>query len=81
MLARENTEQITWFLDEAGGRDLGFERLCWREQWQRTIGDDPPRSAAIDGEGLLLTPARHGTDGFFIALLHRSLAPAHGNGA
>jgi hypothetical protein len=33
------------------------------------VGIEPPASAAGGDTSLLLTPARHGTDGFFVAVL------------
>ena len=36
---------------------------------RRGVGGEPPASADGSDETLLLTPARHGTDGFFIAVL------------
>ena len=38
--------------------------------WRAAIGTEPP----VDGEMLRLTPARHGTDGFFVALFARAAA-------
>jgi 16S rRNA (cytosine967-C5)-methyltransferase len=34
---------------------------------------EPPPSANGHADSLLLTPARHGTDGFFIAVLSRTV--------
>jgi 16S rRNA C967 or C1407 C5-methylase (RsmB/RsmF family) len=39
-----------------------------REVWRETIGTEPPGDALGEGTATL-TPARHGTDGFFIAVL------------
>jgi len=38
--------------------------------WREAIGTEPPASRDM----LRLTPARHGTDGFFVALLTRAAA-------
>jgi 16S rRNA (cytosine967-C5)-methyltransferase len=42
----------------------------WRQAWAE-VGAEPPSSASSD-DALLLTPARHHTDGFFIASLTRA---------
>jgi 16S rRNA (cytosine967-C5)-methyltransferase len=44
--------------------------LPWRQAWAE-VGTEPPSSASSDA-ALLLTPARHHTDGFFIASLTRA---------
>ena len=49
----------------------GFETLPWRDSWRAGVGGKPPASADGSETALLLTPARHGTDGFFIAVLRR----------
>ena len=69
VLAEENNDQVAWFQ----ANHPGFTALPWRDAWKAHIGDAPALSSA-DGseEALLLTPARHGTDGFFIAALVRS---------
>jgi 16S rRNA (cytosine967-C5)-methyltransferase len=69
VLAEENNDQVAWFL----ANHAGFTALPWRDSWKAHIGDASAFSSA-DGreEALLLTPARHGTDGFFIAVLARS---------
>jgi 16S rRNA (cytosine967-C5)-methyltransferase len=45
--------------------------LPWRDAWAAGVGGEPPISAEAGDNALLLTPARHGTDGFFIAVLTR----------
>jgi 16S rRNA (cytosine967-C5)-methyltransferase len=67
VLPQENGDQIAAFL----ANHSGFETLPWREAWQAGVGGEPPVSADGSEAGLLLTPARHGTDGFFIAVLGR----------
>ena len=42
--------------------------------WRERIGTDPPASADGRSDTLQLTPASHGTDGFFIAILQRRAA-------
>ena len=43
------------------------DRARAAEVWAETIGGAPPAK----GDMLLLTPARHGCDGFFVAVLER----------
>jgi 16S rRNA (cytosine967-C5)-methyltransferase len=66
LLPEENTEQIAHFLAE----QADFALVPIAEIWDATAGELPQSS---DGrtDSLLLTPDRHGTDGFFIAVLTR----------
>jgi 16S rRNA (cytosine967-C5)-methyltransferase len=66
VLPEENVDQLAWF----SASHPGFAVAPWREAWG-DIGGEPPISACGD-QALLLTPARHGTDGFFIAVLARA---------
>jgi 16S rRNA (cytosine967-C5)-methyltransferase len=68
LLARENTEQVRAFLE----RHEGFRIVPYGEAWRSALDTEPPASADGSNETLLLTPASHGTDGFFIAVLERS---------
>jgi 16S rRNA (cytosine967-C5)-methyltransferase len=68
VLPEENTDQVAWFV----GAHAGFEIEPTAETWRARIGSEPPVSADGRADGLLLTPARHGTDGFFIASLVRT---------
>jgi 16S rRNA (cytosine967-C5)-methyltransferase len=68
VLPEENDDQVAWFL----ANHSGFATLPWREAWVTGVGSDPPASADGSDATLLLTPARHGTDGFFIAVLRRA---------
>jgi 16S rRNA (cytosine967-C5)-methyltransferase len=63
VLPEENGDQTAWFLASCPG----FTALPWREAWALAVGGQAPASADGRDEALLLTPARHGTDGFFIA--------------
>lgn len=67
VLPQENGDQIAAFL----ASHSGFETLPWRDSWRTGVGGEPPASADGSEATLLLTPARHGTDGFFIAVLRR----------
>jgi 16S rRNA (cytosine967-C5)-methyltransferase len=66
----ENEAQVEGFV--AG--NPSFALLPVAEAWRAILpGTDlPPGSAA--GPMLMLTPARHGTDGFFLAILERKAA-------
>ncbi|MGH7008266.1 MAG: RsmB/NOP family class I SAM-dependent RNA methyltransferase, partial [Stellaceae bacterium] len=68
LLREEDEEQIEKFL----AAHADFTLLpAWRV-WRDTIGGKPPDKGAM----LRLTPARHGTDGFFVAILERkAVAP------
>jgi 16S rRNA (cytosine967-C5)-methyltransferase len=68
LLREENEAQIESFI--AGHED--FSLLPIGHVWSETIGGQPP----VQGDMLRLTPARHGTDGFFVAVLSRKPAPA-----
>jgi 16S rRNA (cytosine967-C5)-methyltransferase len=69
VLAEENGDQVAWYL----ANHSDFAALPWREAWKASLGEVPqPASADGRDEALLLTPARHGTDGFFIAVLVRN---------
>jgi 16S rRNA (cytosine967-C5)-methyltransferase len=69
VLAEENDDQMAWLL----ANHPGFAALPWREAWKANLADVPEPLSANGGDaGLLLTPAQHGTDGFFIAVCVRS---------
>jgi 16S rRNA (cytosine967-C5)-methyltransferase len=72
VLPEENEDQLAWLADN----HPGFAALPWREAWAEGVGTEPPASAAESDTSLLLTPARHGTDGFFVAVLARNAGPA-----
>lgn len=67
VLPEENTEQIAAFLR----RHPDMKIIPYREQWSRTIGGEAPGSADGAADTLLLTPAKHDTDGFFVAAMRR----------
>jgi len=65
LLPEENEDQVRAFLS----RHPDFSPQPLRRAWQ---GGAPPRVEELGaGEFLVLTPARHGTDGFFAAVLER----------
>jgi 16S rRNA (cytosine967-C5)-methyltransferase len=69
VLPEENTGQVARFLSEEGR----FRVVPPAEAWAGAMGGGaPPESADGSSQTLLLTPATHGTDGFFVALLQAS---------
>jgi len=67
VLPEENTEQVAWFR----GAFPEFDVIPFGEIWPAAIGGVAPASADGSAETLLLTPASHGTDGFFVANFRR----------
>ena len=72
LLRRENQEQVEWLL----GVNPAFRLLPVAEVWQEAIGSAPPEGKGVEGPYLSLTPARNGTDAFFLAVLERAAKPA-----
>lgn len=68
VLPVENGERIAAFLSPKPT----FAVVPYRDQWREAIGTEPPASAGTQSNGLLLTPHRHGTDGFFISVMRRA---------
>lgn len=64
LLPEENEQQVRAFLVA----DPRFRALPWAQVWPDAVGTPAP---SCDSEFLTLTPARHGTDGFFVAILER----------
>ncbi len=64
-LPAENGEQLDAFL----ARRPDFAAVSLVPLWAETIGGDAPFDPAA--RSFLLTPARHGTDGFYLAVLQR----------
>jgi 16S rRNA (cytosine967-C5)-methyltransferase len=64
ILAAENRDRIDEFLTMDGA---DFELIAPGKDWRRVTGQelDPV------GADLQLTPVRHGTDGFYLAILRR----------
>ncbi len=69
VLPVENTDQVESFLE----RERGFLIRPFAEGWTAHKDGDPPVSADGKKDGLLLTPRRHDTDGFYIARLQKAL--------
>lgn len=72
VLPDENEGQVRTFLREhdGPGEHGGWERVTLADAWRDAgLPGDPPGS----GDALELTPLRHGTDGFFAAVLRRRL--------
>ena len=68
VLPEENTDTVAAVLAEAPELSV----VPYAEMWATAFGTDPPASADGCTDTLLLTPARHGTDGFFIATLRKA---------
>ncbi len=66
LLPPENEDQIRGFLD----RHPGFKLMAYELLLPDDVGGLPASRSGLDG-ALALTPATHGTDGFFIAVLVR----------
>jgi 16S rRNA (cytosine967-C5)-methyltransferase len=66
LLGEENDGQVDAFL--ASHPD--FSRVPVADVWREVIGTECP----ADGPTLSLTPLRHGTDGFFVAIMERQAA-------
>lgn len=67
VLPEENGDEVDRFLDSHSGWSV----IPTSRLWAATMGTPPPPSADGSSDHLLLTPADHGTDGFFIAVLAR----------
>ena len=67
LLPEENGAQVEAFI----ARHPGFAVTPFQDVWRAAIGAEAPESAGGPPGALTLTPARHGTDGFFICVLER----------
>ncbi|MFM1815663.1 MAG: hypothetical protein RLZ98_2358 [Pseudomonadota bacterium] len=67
VLAEENTDTVAWFV----AAHPEFALIPFADVWRDTIATPPPKSADGREDTLLLTPASHGTDGFFVAVMGR----------
>jgi 16S rRNA (cytosine967-C5)-methyltransferase len=68
LLPEENSAQIEAFLESRPD----FAALDIAGRAASTLSRSPQNALPPERPGLLLTPARHGTDGFYIALLARA---------
>lgn len=68
VLPVENGDQVAAFLSTAPE----FTLVPYGETWPAALATEPPVSADGSAETLLLTPASHGTDGFFVAGFRRA---------
>lgn len=65
VLPEENAAQVAAFLES----QPRYSILPVAQAWNGVLPGEPPASADGRSQSLLLTPASHGTDGFFIATL------------
>ncbi len=65
VLPQENADQVQAFLK----RHSGFKITPYTELWKAALKSPPPDSADGRTDTLQLSPASHGTDGFFVAVL------------
>jgi len=68
LLPQENQDQVTGFLE----RHKSYQSVSYKEIWQTLSNEEELHSANGDEINLTLTPASHGTDGFFIAILQHN---------
>ncbi len=68
ILPDENDKQIKAFLEH----NTSFSAIDTGHRAEKTLSRSVTSSANHNKLGLLLTPARHGTDGFYLALLIKS---------
>jgi 16S rRNA (cytosine967-C5)-methyltransferase len=69
ILPEENVEQVAAFLKT----HEAFHAVPTADAWAAAgLAGEAPPSADNRSDSLLLTPDRHGTDGFFIAVLARA---------
>jgi 16S rRNA (cytosine967-C5)-methyltransferase len=64
VLPEENADQVAGFID----RHPEFEIVPFIQVWHEATDARPP---AMEGDFMQLSPHRHGTDGFFAAVLQR----------
>lgn len=72
LLLEEDEEQAAAFL----ARHPDFSAMPVAEVWDRVL----PGACPSEASALLLTPLRHGTDGFFVALFERAATAGAGPG-
>lgn len=74
LLPDENDRQVENFL----AAHADFVLVPLDKVWREALGGEPPNG--IDGQTMHLTPARHDTDGFFVAVLERKKSAAKSEG-
>ena len=67
LLPQENRER-TWDFQSAHPE---FRQLPAEQVWRDSVGEPAGGMPPVDGHDLTLTPARHGTDGFYVAVFER----------
>ncbi len=67
VLPEENVDTVAWLLEAAPELEI----VPYADLWRQALPGEPPTSADGRTDSLLLTPASHGTDGFFIATFRR----------
>lgn len=68
VLPQENRQQIEWFLSA----HEGFSVVPFATVWRAASLTEPPASADGRTDTLLLGPASHASDGFFVAVLEKA---------
>ncbi|MGL4405662.1 MAG: RsmB/NOP family class I SAM-dependent RNA methyltransferase [Notoacmeibacter sp.] len=68
ILPEENSAQVSSFLQ----RNQAFKAMPIAPLWQSVFGVEMGNHALHSGDGIMLTPASLGTDGFFVAVMERS---------
>ena len=68
LFQEENADQVAAFLKATPDFSLVPAPKAWKEA-QETLGTNTP--CPSDGDMLVLTPAQHGTDGFFVAVMEK----------
>ncbi len=68
VLPQENSEQVAAFLAD----HPEFRLVPYAEVWRTASLSEPPVSAEGSTNTLTLTPANHGSDGFFVAVMQRN---------
>ena len=68
ILPEEDSDQVASFVAE----NTDFSVVPYAEVWRANLSGEPPASADGRTDTLMLTPASHGTDGFFVAVMARS---------
>ena len=71
LLADETTAQVAAFLAAHDEFTILPTAAAWAQASPGALAAAPPASADGATDTLLLTPHRHGTDGFFVAVMVR----------